>query len=135
MSEALSSLRQRLHRKLGQIEAILRPAFESDPIFPGNVFLSRHRCGKKACRCMTRGELHETLRLQVRFEDGIANRCLSEEEAVFWRKRTESYKRLREAQRSLRRWEQEVLEILTAIEHLRQSREGLGVQDGKRKLR
>ena len=135
MNKTLSQLRQRLQGKLAQIEAIMGPAFQGDPIFPGSVFLSRHRCGKKGCHCMTRDELHETLRLQIRFKDRTDIRCLSKEKAEFWRARTEAYKRLRECGRRLRRWHREVLEIVEAIEQERKSAEGLEGKDRARALR
>lgn len=135
MSKRLSQLRQQLHRRLKDVETMLRPAFQDDPVFPGNVFLSRHRCGKKGCRCMTRDELHETLRLQIRFKDGTANRCLAQGEVEFWRARTDAYKRLRETGRWVRRWHREVIEILTAIEQERTSAEGLRGRDRTRPLR
>jgi hypothetical protein len=135
MSDAISRLRQRLNEKLSELERILKPAFEHDPLFPGALYLSRHRCGKPHCRCSTSGELHRALRLQIRFRDGIANRCRSEEEAAFWRPRTEAYQGLREAERSFRRWQKDVLELLDAIEHARCSTEGLDQDDRRRPLR
>jgi uncharacterized cysteine cluster protein YcgN (CxxCxxCC family) len=73
--------------------------------------------------------------LQVRFKDGIANRCLSEQEGLFWQPRTEAYRRLREAGRSFRKWHKEVLELVDAIERVRRSTEGLGEEDRRRPLR
>jgi len=84
---------------------------------------------------MTRDELHETLRLQIRFKDRADIRCLSKEKAEFWRARTEAYKRLRECGRKFRRWHKEVLGILKAIEQERKSVEGLEGKDRKRALR
>jgi hypothetical protein len=131
---SLPKLRQQLSAKLSQLDSILEPAFEREPVFPGSIHVSAHRCGKLQCRC-THGELHEALRLQIRFKDGIANRCLSEEEAALWRPRTEAYRRVRKAERSFRRWQKEVLELLEAIERARRSTEGLGEEDRKRPLR
>lgn len=135
MSDTPARLRQRLRAKLAELERLVEPAFDRSPVFPGNVYLSRHRCGKDSCRCATRDELHETLRLQIRFQDGTANRCLSEERADFWRPRTDAYRELREAQRAFRKWQKEVSEILSAIERERKSSEGLEAEDRGRALR
>jgi len=135
MARTLAKLRQRLDAKLSELQTLLQAAFDRSPLFPGNVYLSQHRCGKENCRCATRGELHQTLRLQIRFKDGTANRCLSEEEAAFWRTRTEAYGELRKAQRSFRKWQKEVLEILGDIEGARLSSDGLEAEDRRRPLR
>ncbi len=133
--QKLSKLRQQLKAKLSELEPMLKPAVDRAPVFPGSLHVSAHRCGKPQCRCNTSGELHEALRLQIRFKDRIANRCLSEEEARFWRPRTEAYKRLRDAARSFRKWQKEVLELVDAIERARRSREGLSGEDRRRPLR
>lgn len=135
VSKEITKLRQRLSAKLSELEGILRPAFERDPVFPGSLHVSRHSCGKPQCRCQTHGELHEALRLQVRFKDGNANRCLGEEEAEAWKARTEAYKRMRDATRAFRRWHKEVLEVLDSIERARRSSDGLSEEDRRRPLR
>jgi hypothetical protein len=131
----LAKLRQRLRSKLSELEKMLQPAFEREPLFPGSLHVSEHRCGKEQCRCSTHGELHRALRLQIRFKDGVANRCLSEEEAATWRLRTDAYKDIRDAGRSFRKWQKEVLELLDAIERARRSTEGLSEEDRRRPLR
>ena len=134
-SKQLPKLRQQLRQRLEELEELLEPAFERQPVFPGKVLLSRHRCGTPSCRCATEGLLHESLRLQVRFKDGLATRCLDHEEAESWRPRTEAYKRMRDAQRTFAKWQKEVLEILDAIERARRSSVGLSRQDRQRELR
>jgi hypothetical protein len=133
--DTLPRLRQRLTAKISELERILQPAFEREPLLPGNLHVSKHRCGKPQCRCSSEGDLHEALRLQIRFKDGLGNRCVSDEEAAFWRPRTEAYRRIREAGRSFRKWQKEVLELLEAIERQRRSLEGLSEEDRKRPLR
>ena len=133
--QVLPKLRQQLTAKLGELDDMLEPAFQRDPLLPASLHVSRHRCGKSQCRCSSEGELHEALRLQLRFKDGIANRCVSEEEAAFWQPRTDAYRRLRDAARSFRSWQKEVVELLDAIERARRSTEGLSEDDRKRPLR
>jgi len=135
MADDLARLRQALRHKLEALEGILEPAFDRAPIFPGRLYASLHTCGKPNCRCATLGELHEALRLQIRFADGTANRCVSPEDAEHWRPRTEAYKRLRDVQRGMRKWQGEVLELLEKIEHARRSPDGLLDEDRKRPLR
>lgn len=132
--DTLSKLRQQLEAKLSQLEDMLRPAFEAERVFPGSLHVSRHRCGKAHCRC-NRGDLHQALRLQIRFEDGLANRCLSEEEAAVWGPRTEAYRRIRGAGRAFAKWQREVASLLDALERARRSTEGLGEEDRRRPLR
>ena len=132
--DPLPKLRQRLRAKIVELDRILKPGFETEPVFPGSLHVSRHRCGKAQCRCAN-GDLHEVMRLQIRFNDGIANRCVSEEEAASWKPRTKAYKRMREAGRSFRKWQKEVLELLEGIERQRRSLEGLSEEDRKRPLR
>jgi hypothetical protein len=110
---------------LSELEEMLKPGFEADPVFPGSLHRSRHRCGKAECSCQE-GRLHEALRLQIRFKDGLANRCLSEEEAAIWRPRTEAYRRIRKAGRAFSKWQREVASLLDALERARRSSEGLG---------
>jgi len=131
----LARLRQRLRQRLDELEKTLAPAFEREPVFPGMVRVSRHRCGKPGCRCATEGLLHESLRLQVRFKDSLATRCIEGEEEESWRARTEAYKRMRDAQRAFGKWQTEVLEILDAIERARRSSAGLSREDRQRPLR
>jgi hypothetical protein len=114
---------------------MLKPAFQRECLFPANVHVSRHQCGKPACHCASGGELHEAVRLQIRFADGLANRCLSEEEVAFWKPRTEAYRRMRKAGQSFRQWHKEVLGLLDAIERARRSTEGLSEEDRRRPLR
>jgi hypothetical protein len=134
-ADKAAKLRQQLAAKIAELEKILRPAFDREPVFPANVHVSQHRCGKPSCRCASSGDLHEAVRLQIRFQDGLANRCLSEEEAAFWKPRTQAYQRIRQAGRSFRSWQKEVSELLDALERARRSLEGLSQEDRKRPLR
>ena len=134
-SKRLPKLRQQLRQRLEELEQLLAPGFQDEPVFPGKVLLSKHRCGNPSCRCATEGLLHESLRLQVRFKDGLATRCLDHEVAESWRPRTEAYKRIRDAQRAFAKWQKQVVEILDSIERARRSNVGLSREDRQRELR
>lgn len=134
MSADSAKLRQQLERKLAELDRILAPGFEREPVFPGRISFSRHRCGGAGCRC-NEGHLHEAVRLAIGFKDGVAYRCLDEEGLDFWKPRTEAYRRIRESQRTFRKWQKEVLELLDAIERARRSRKGLSDEDRGRPLR
>ncbi len=134
MPADLARLRKKLDSKLAELEPMLQPAFERDPVFPAHLALSRHRCGKSNCRCND-GQLHESMRLAIRFKDGTAYRCLGNDDVANWKPRTEAYRRLRSAQRAFRKWHKEVLELLDAIEHARRSSKGLREEDRRRPLR
>ena len=133
--ESLSTLRRELSGKLKDLERILEPAFESEPLLPGVVTVSRHRCGNAGCACTREGKLHEAVRILIKFQDGYATRCLSEETAAFFRPRAEAYRRLRRARSDLGKWYRHVVELIDRIERERRSVEGLSEEDRKRPLR
>ena len=133
--EILSQLRRALAAKLADLERHLKPAFEHERVLPGVVTVSRHRCGNAGCACTRQGKLHEAVRILIKFKDGYATRCLSEEEAGLFRPRTEAYQRLRKARSDLGKWHKEVLGLIDRIERERRSVEGLSEEDQKRPLR
>ena len=133
--ESLSQLRRDLAAKLSDLEGLLEPAFEKEPVLPGVVTVSRHRCGNVGCACTREGKLHEAVRILIKFKDGYATRCLSKEEIDSFRPRTEAYQRLRKARGNLGKWHKEVIELIDRIERERRSVEGLGEEDRKRPLR
>ena len=134
MPANLPQLRQRLVRKLAELQPMLEPAFERDPVFPGWISTSRHRCGKPNCHCAS-GELHEATRLVIHFKDGAAYRCLDQDALELWRPRTDAYRRVRAARRSFAKWQKEIVELLDAIERARRRTDGLSPKDRKRPLR
>ncbi len=133
--EPLSQLRRELAGKLANLERLLQPAFENEHVLPGVVTVSRHRCGNAGCACTRQGKLHEAVRILIKFKDGYATRCLSEEEVRSFRPRTEAYQRLRKARSDLGKWHKEVIELIDRIERERRSVEGLSEEDRKRPLR
>lgn len=130
----LPKLRQLLRRKLSELDRMLEPAFDRQAVFPGRLSVSRHRCGRPNCRCND-GELHEAVRLAIQFKDGPANRCLDDDGVELWQPRTEAYRHLRDAERSFRKWQKDVVSLLDCIERARRSCDGLSPEDRKRPLR
>lgn len=133
--EPLSKLRRELAGKLSDLEGLLQPAFDNDRVLPGVVTVSRHRCGNAGCACTREGKLHEAVRILIKFKDGYATRCLSEEEVSSFRPRAEAYQRLRQARSNLGKWHKEVIDLIDRIERERRSVEGLSEEDRKRPLR
>jgi hypothetical protein len=133
--ESLSQLRRELAGRLSELERLLKPAFEVDPVLPGVVTVSRHRCGNDGCACTREGKLHEAVRVLIKFKDGYATRCLSKEDVGSVRPRTEAYQRLRQARSDLGKWHKEVVQLIDRIEKERRSVEGLNEEDQKRPLR
>lgn len=131
----LSQLRRDLAAKLADIDQLLKPAFENEPVLPGVVNVSRHRCGNEGCACTREGKLHEAVRILIRFKDGYATRCLSEEDVRSFKPRADAYRRLRKARSDFGKWSKEVVEIIDRIERERRSLEGLSEEDRKRPLR
>lgn len=130
-----AQLRRDLSGKLSELERILAPAFESDPVLPGVVTVSKHRCGNSGCACAREGKLHEAVRVLIKFKDGYATRTLSEENLESFRARTEAYRRLRKAKLALRSWQKDVVRFVDEIERARRSLDGLSEEDRKRPLR
>lgn len=133
--DSLSQLRRTLAGKLADLERLLKPAFENEPLLPGVVTVSRHRCGNSGCACTREGKLHEAVRVLIKFKDGYATRCLTEEEVGSFRPRTEAYQRLRKARGNLAKWQKEVKELIDRIERERRSLEGLSEEDRRRSLK
>jgi hypothetical protein len=133
--ESLHQLRRELAGRLSELERLLKPAFEVDPVLPGVVTVSRHRCGNDGCACTREGKLHEAVRVLIKFKDGYATRCLSKEDVGSFRPRTEAYQRLRQARSDLGKWHKEVVQLIDRIEKERRSVEGLNEEDQKRPLR
>jgi hypothetical protein len=133
--DSLSQLRREVHAKLSELDRILKPAFELEPVLPGVVTVSRHRCGNSGCACARQGKLHEAVRMLIKFKDGYATRSLSEEEVGSLKPRADAYRRLRKARSNLGKWSKEVVGLLDQIERERRSLEGLSEEDRKRPLR
>lgn len=133
--ERLSQLRRELKSKIVELQRFMEPAFESDAVFPGVVTISRHRCGNSGCSCTREGKLHEAVRVLIKFKDGYATRCLSEDQVASFKPRTDAYRRLRKARGTLGKWQKEVVALLDQIERERRSLEGLSEEDRRRPLR
>ena len=130
-----AQLRRNLGAKLSELEHLLAPAFEYDPVLPGVVTVSKHRCGNSGCACTREGKLHEAVRVLIRFKEGYATRSLCEENLESFRARTEAYRRLRKAKVELRTWQKELVRLLDEIERARRSLDGLSEEDRQRPLR
>lgn len=133
--DQLSQLRREAHAKLAELDRILKPAFEHEPVLPGVVTISRHRCGNASCACAREGKLHEAVRILIKFKDGYATRSLSDEEVRSFKPRADAYRRLRKARSNFGKWSKEVVELVDRIERERRSLEGLSEEDRKRPLR
>ena len=133
--ETISQLRRELDGELRALQRLLKPAFETGPVFPGTVTVSRHRCGNPGCACTREGKLHEAERILIKFKDGYATRCLSEEQVGSFKPRTEAYQRLRKARSDLGKWQKRVCTLIDRMERERRSLEGLSSEDRRRPLR
>jgi hypothetical protein len=127
-SSSPSSLRQKLQAKLNELQKILEPAFGRDPLLPGSLTTTHVRCGKAGCRC-ERGELHPSVRIHLRFEEGVTTRSLSQDQLPLLKSRVEAYRAVREVPRRFRKWQKEVLMLLEDLERARHSTEGLSKGD------
>lgn len=115
-----ASLRHELRQKLSELEDILAPAFERSAVFPGYLQDYHRPCGNPRCRC-AQGELHPGTRVLVPFKDGQGTIAVNEGAREEWQRKTEGYKRIRDALRAFRRWEGEVRALVDALERARRS--------------
>ena len=107
MPEDISTLRQRLWRRLGSLGRLLRTMTSQGPLTPGSFYLLRRKCGKPSCRC-ARGQLH-ALWVLTRSEKGQhklytvppAQRAEVRQRAAAWRRYQRARARLVQQLRTL----------------------------------
>jgi hypothetical protein len=114
MTKPLSALRTQLLRVQQQLPALLEDCFGREPLLPGSLYTLRRKCGKPNCHC-TRGALHASTVLTYRGEGRPQNISPAPEEIPALRKRTEDYRRARQARATLVRWQRQLLALVDAL--------------------
>lgn len=118
MNHSLSQLRAQLRDAQRQLPTLLEECFRREPLLPGSLYVLRRKCGKPNCRC-ARGELHESTALSYRGDGRPRNVSPASDQIDTLRKRTDGYRRARQARAKLVRWQRQVLNLVDAIEAAR----------------
>lgn len=127
MNQDLSSLRSQLLKVQQQLPKLLEDCLGREPLLPGSLYTLRRKCGKPNCRC-ARGQLHESTVLSYRGQGRPRNVSLRPEQLESLRTMTHHYRRCRQARAKLVRWQQQLLQIVDALEAAR-------VQQGEAEFR
>jgi hypothetical protein len=116
MAEDKSRLRQGIARveegRDREIEAVLR---ERGPLIRGSVVIRRRVCGHAQCRCVTRGQLHESPYLSVPVRGRTRAIHLPAQDEGRVRECSERYRRFRKARTRLVRLGVKQLELVDRL--------------------
>jgi hypothetical protein len=118
MNQELSSLRSQLLKVQQQLPQLLEDCLGREPLLPGSVYTLRRKCGKPNCRCV-RGQLHESTVLSYRGQGRPRNVSPPPEQLESLRTMTHHYRRCRQARAKLVRWQQQLLNLVDALEAAR----------------
>lgn len=121
MNQRLSSLRSQLRQAQQLLPSLLEPCFAREPLLPGSLYTLRRKCGKPTCHC-SRGELHESTVLSYRGQGKPRNLATTPEHLPALRDMTDHYRRCRQARAQLVRWQQQLLNIVDALQAARVQR-------------
>ncbi len=98
----------------------LLPIFLDDhPLIKGTVYSLRRRCGKLGCRCVKKGELHESLVWTASVDGRTQLRSLSADHVVRARELTRRYQRVRAARAQFVKLYSRMVNIIDELERLR----------------
>ena len=111
-----------LRKELGELVrelTHLQNRFTSrSPLWKGNVYLMRRRCGQPNCRC-ARGELHEAVVLSDRSGDRPRTLPLKDEDVDRFRRMTEDYSRFRQARARVLKIAKRIAQIVDVFGEIR----------------
>ena len=111
-------LRQRLQRLRDEHARLLQAAFDTSPLWRGQVRHVQRKCGKPTCRC-TRGERHAATVLADRSGSGLRNFTPKGKDLDRFTEMTEAYRELRQRRSRLVEIQGEMLRIFDALESTR----------------
>lgn len=118
MNQRLSSLRSQLRQAQQLLPSLLEACFAREPLLPGSLYTLRRKCGKPTCHC-SRGELHKSTVLSYRGQGKPRNLATTPEHLPALRAMTDHYRRCRQARAQLVRWQQQLLNIVDALQAAR----------------
>jgi hypothetical protein len=118
MNQRLSSLRSQLRQAQQLLPSLLEACFAREPLLPGSLYTLRRKCGKPTCHCSC-GELHKSTVLSYRGQGKPRNLATTPEHLPALRAMTDHYRRCRQARAQLVRWQQQLLNIVDALQAAR----------------
>jgi len=110
--------RQKLRELAHAVPQEIGPFLSSEPMAKGTVYTLRRRCSKPSCHC-ARGDKHETVVMTASIGGKTRLWTLSDDQIPELRRRTERYRRFRQARTQLIKGQQEMLRLIDAIEKAR----------------
>ena len=116
--QALSRLRQDLHRLVAELGKLTKPVFGRGPLIKGTVCEMARKCGKPSCAC-SRGELHRSMVLSWSQKGKTRLLSIPPERLVELREKTEEYRRLRGARAEVSEIARKMLAMIDQIVQIR----------------
>jgi hypothetical protein len=111
-------LRKELGELVRELTRLQKLFTSRSPLWKGNVYLMRRRCGQPNCRC-TRGRLHEAVVLSDRSGDSPRTVPLNDENVDPFRCMTEDYSRFRQARARVPKIAKQIVNIVDALGEIR----------------
>ncbi len=105
----LSRARQKIVDYRDRIVALTEAILGRDPVFPGSVYQSNTRCGKPQCKCATTDYRHQQWVLSYVENGASRTRTLPPEIRTEVQAMADEYRRLRRAERELRKTLEDLL--------------------------
>ena len=111
-------LRKELGELLRELTRLQRLFTKRSPLWKGNVYLMRRRCGQPTCRC-AKGKLHEAVVLSDRSGDKPRTLPLNDQNVDHFRRMTKEYSRFRQARARVMKIAKRIVEIADALGEIR----------------
>ena len=127
-----NTLRKELGELVRELTRLQNLFTSRSPLWKGNVYLMRRRCGQPNCRC-AKGKLHEAVVLSDRSGESPRTLPLSDEDVDRFRRMTEDYSRFRQARARVPKIARRIVEIVDAFGEMRLEAGQRGVKKKKRR--
>lgn len=117
-SKSLSQLRRELRKLLQELDDCLETVFGRTPLVKGTIYEISRKCGKASCTC-TRGQLHKSTVLSWSDQGRTRLKSVPPKRLEELRRKTDDYRRFRQARSRVPNTSQEILAVVDRIESLR----------------
>ena len=124
-SKKASALRQELDQLLCEIEQLGNTFSSRKPMWEGNVYVLRRRCGRPNCHCVD-GKMHETTVLSDRSENSPRTITLKGPDIDRFQRMTEQYTKFRKARARVTKITKRILILIDKLAEIR-------LKEGKKK--
>ena len=127
-----NTLRKELGELVRELTRLQNLFTSRSPLWKGNVYLMRRRCGQPNCRC-AKGKLHEAVVLSDRSGEMPRTLPLSDKDVDRFRRMTEDYSRFRQARARVPKIAKRILEIVDVFGEMRLEAGQRGAKKKRRK--